>query len=187
MWLIKLICHRDQQGWGLLKLRSLISPLREILIKQKYKSDNFNHVHICQVSPQLSWGDTCQIWTWYHTGNHCFDHSEKWENNGTEKIGLVTPTPVARIPLYTSPMFHNAPLCNKNVHICAHFFYKMMHRWRFLDAWCDLWEGKPIDNHEYFGHFVKDIFSGSCYCVQQGLTFWGLMPFISEPGHHWLR
>ena len=63
-------------------------------ISVEYKSDNFNHVHICQVSPQMSCGDTCQIWTWYHTGNHCFDHSEKWENNGTEKIGLVTPTPV---------------------------------------------------------------------------------------------
>ena len=57
------------QGWGLLKLRSIISPLREILIEQKYRLDTPNHVHICQVSPQLSCGDTCQIWTWYHTGN----------------------------------------------------------------------------------------------------------------------
>ena len=65
------------QGWGLLKLRSLISPLRKILILQKYMWDTFNDVHICQVSPQHSCGDTCQIWTWYHSGNHCFHHSEK--------------------------------------------------------------------------------------------------------------
>ena len=65
------------QGWGLLKLRSFISPLREILILQKYRLDTFNHVHICQVSPQLSCSDTCQIWTSYHSGNHCFHHSEK--------------------------------------------------------------------------------------------------------------
>ena len=64
-------------GWGLLRLRSLISPLREILILQKYSLDTYNHVHICQVSPQLSCGDTCQRWTWYHSGNHCFHHSEK--------------------------------------------------------------------------------------------------------------
>ena len=44
-------------GWELLKLRSLISPLREILILQKYRLYTFNHVHICQVSPQLSCGD----------------------------------------------------------------------------------------------------------------------------------
>ena len=64
-------------GWGLLKLRSLISPLREILIYQEHRLDILNSVHICQVSPQLSSGDTCQIWTWYFTGNLCFDDSKK--------------------------------------------------------------------------------------------------------------
>ena len=47
------------QGWGLLKLRSLISPLREHLVSRKY---TFNHVHFCQVFLQLSCGDTCQTW-----------------------------------------------------------------------------------------------------------------------------
>ena len=81
------------QGCGLLKLRSLISLLQETLILQKYKLDTFNYVHICQVSLQLSCGDICQIWTWYHSGNHCFPYSEKMEKKGTEKISLVTPTP----------------------------------------------------------------------------------------------
>ena len=63
--------------WGLLKLRSLISQLWEILIQQNYMLDSFNQVHICQVYPQLSCGDTIQIWTWHHTGNQCFHYSEK--------------------------------------------------------------------------------------------------------------
>ena len=56
-------------GWGLLKLRSLISPLGEILIQQQYRLNTFNHVHICQVTLQISCGDTCQIWTWCNKVN----------------------------------------------------------------------------------------------------------------------
>ena len=48
-------------GWGLLKPRSLISPYAKIPILRKYLLDSLNHIHICQVSPQLSCGDTCQI------------------------------------------------------------------------------------------------------------------------------
>ena len=55
--------------------------------------DTCSHVDIFQVSPQLGCDDTWQIWTWYHTGNPCFDHSKNWENDGTEILGLVTPTP----------------------------------------------------------------------------------------------
>ena len=46
---------------GLLKLRSLISPLWKVLICQRYRLSLSNHDHICQVSLQLSYGDTCQI------------------------------------------------------------------------------------------------------------------------------
>ena len=74
--------HKVILGWGLLKLCSLISPLQEILIWQKCKLDAFNHIDICLVSPQVSCSDTCQISTWCHTGNQCFDH---WE-----KIGKIT-------------------------------------------------------------------------------------------------
>ena len=34
---------------------------------------------------------------------------------------------ITQIPQCTNPISHNAPLCNKNVHICAHFCYKMVH------------------------------------------------------------
>ena len=65
------------QGWGLIKLCSLISPLHEIWIYQNHRLATLNYIHICQVSVQLSCGDTCQIWTWYFTGNLCFDDSGK--------------------------------------------------------------------------------------------------------------
>ena len=42
--------------------------------------------------------------------------------------------PVAQIPQCTSPLSHNAPFCHRNVHMCAHFCYKMVHRGTL--AWC---------------------------------------------------
>ena len=35
--------------------------------------------------------------------------------------------PNSQIPQCTSPISHNAPFCNRNVHTCAHFCYKMVH------------------------------------------------------------
>ena len=35
--------------------------------------------------------------------------------------------PNSRIPHCTSTISHNVPFCNRNVHICAHFCYKMVH------------------------------------------------------------
>ena len=34
---------------------------------------------------------------------------------------------VSQIPQCTSLISHNAPFCNRNVHMCAHFCYKMVH------------------------------------------------------------
>ena len=56
---------------------------------------------------------------------------------------------VAQIAQCTNPISHNAPFCNRNVHICAHFYYKMMHCGIFVwcimgylsDASWDLWDG----------------------------------------------
>ena len=66
-------------GWGLLKLRSLISPLQKISIYHNSRSHTLHHVHIWQVSPQLSCGDTCQIWTSYFIVNVYFDSAENVE------------------------------------------------------------------------------------------------------------
>ena len=47
--------------------------------------------------------------------------------------------PVAQIPQCTSPISHNAPFYNRNVHICAHFCYKIIHS-GLSDALWDLWD-----------------------------------------------
>ena len=41
---------------------------------------------------------------------------------------------ISQIPQCTSPISHNVPLCNRNVHTCAHFFYKMVHCG--ISVWC---------------------------------------------------
>ena len=60
------------QGWGLL---SQFSPFRyfphfPLLSKQTLAIEY--RVHIWQVSPQLSCGDTCQIWMWFRESNRYF-------------------------------------------------------------------------------------------------------------------
>ena len=72
------------QQWGLLKLRPLIALLAIFQPLWKYKLYPLNHIHICQVSLQLSCGDTCQIWTWYSIEKQCFNSSQKL---GKQRIG----------------------------------------------------------------------------------------------------
>ena len=45
------------------------------------------------MSPQLSCGDTCQISTWCHTGNQCFDHWEKIGKIMEQRNWLSDPLP----------------------------------------------------------------------------------------------
>ena len=52
----------------------------------------------------------------------------------SQLIRLVTKRHLAQIPQCISPISHNIPFCNRNVHICAHFCYKMVHCWIFI--WC---------------------------------------------------
>ena len=71
----------DQQafllGWGLLELLSSISPQAKFSISQKYLLHSLNLIHIWRVSPQLSSGDTCKIWTWYSSARMFFGDVEK--------------------------------------------------------------------------------------------------------------
>ena len=62
--------------------------LKHFFISQNYLLGSLNHIHMWQLSPQLSCGNNCQIWTWYSTTNM---YLVMLENNGTEEIGLVTP------------------------------------------------------------------------------------------------
>ena len=65
-------------GWRLLNPRSLIVSVSKITILQKYIFDSLSHMHIWQVSPQLSCGDTCQIGTWYSIPSMFFGNATKF-------------------------------------------------------------------------------------------------------------
>ena len=47
--------------------------------------------------------------------------------SNTSMLKYFLDRPVAQIPQYTSPTSHNAPICNRNVHMFAHFCHIMMH------------------------------------------------------------
>ena len=45
----------------------------------------------------------------------------KWRFNWKQHKYVVSNRPFAQIPQCTSSISHNAPFCNRNVHMCAHF------------------------------------------------------------------
>ena len=48
--------------------------------------------------------------------------------------GFSCNRPLVQIPQCTSPVSYSAPFCNRNVHICAHFCYRLLHCGIFV--WC---------------------------------------------------
>ena len=48
--------------------------------------------------------------------------------------------PVAQIPQCTTAISHNAPFCNRNVHVCAHFCYKNGALWDICVMHCVICE-----------------------------------------------
>ena len=74
-----------------------------------------------EVSIGLCYGLTPNKWlaiTWTD------DYTAHWDIYASPGL---TERSVAQIPQYTSPISHNAPFCNRNVHMCAHFCYKIVH------------------------------------------------------------
>ena len=58
------------------------------------------HVYIWGVSPQLSCGDTHQIWKWFKESNRCFFKIKNFHNGEVIGQSLVTPTPGPQAPGY---------------------------------------------------------------------------------------
>ena len=82
-----------QQGWGLL---SQFFPFRYFLnfsslskhtLAVKYR------VYIWQVSPQLSCGDTCQIWMWFEESNMYFCKIEYFAYGEINERSFSNPHP----------------------------------------------------------------------------------------------
>ena len=81
------------QGWGLL---SQFSPFRYIPIVSelsKHTLDFKCHVYIWQVSPQLSCGDTCQIWMWFKEANIYFCKIENFAYGEINERSFSNPHP----------------------------------------------------------------------------------------------
>ena len=101
--LTAVIYHRladlsEGQGWGLL---SQFSPFRyfphfPLLSKQTLAIEY--HVYIWQVSPQLSCGDTCQIWMWFRESNRYFCKIENLAYGEISERSFSNPHPRIDIP-----------------------------------------------------------------------------------------
>ena len=84
---------RDHQGWGLL---SRFPPFRYFPIfsaSPKYMLASEYHVHIWQVSPQLSCGDTSQIWMWCKESNRYLGRIDKFAYGEISERSFSDPHP----------------------------------------------------------------------------------------------
>ena len=85
--------HMVVQGWGLL---SQFSPFRyfpNFSASPKYMLAIVYRVHIWQVLPQLSCGDTCQIWMWCKWSNRYFDRIENFAYGEINERSFCNPHP----------------------------------------------------------------------------------------------
>ena len=83
----------DHLGWGLL---SRFPPFRyfpNFSALSKHTLDIEYHVYIWQVSPQLSCGDTCQIWKWFKESNRYFWKIENFAYGEINERGFSNPHP----------------------------------------------------------------------------------------------
>ena len=80
-------------GWGLL---SRIPPFRYFLnfaALSKHTLAIIYHVYIWQVSPQLSCGDTWQIWMWFYESNMYFCHIDNFAYGEINERSFSNPHP----------------------------------------------------------------------------------------------
>ena len=108
------------QGWGLL---SQFSPFRyfphfPLLSKQTLAIEY--RVHIWQVSPQLSCGDTCQIWMWFRESNRYFCKIENFAYGEISERSFSNPHPWTLTPL---PWTKWLPFCRQ-------YFQTNFHEWK---------------------------------------------------------
>ena len=81
------------QGWGLL---SQFSPFRyfpKFSALSKHTLTVRYRVYIWQVSPQLSCGDTCQIWMWFEESNMYFCEIENFAYGEINERSFSNPHP----------------------------------------------------------------------------------------------
>ena len=133
-----------QQGWGLL---GRFSPFRyfphfSLLSKQTLALEY--HVYIWQVSPQLSCGDTCQIWMWFRESNRYFCKIENFAYGEISERSFSTPTPGLH------PVADDSNILSRQ-HVLQYYRpYPMMTSWHGNSFYITglLW-GESISNDEF--------------------------------------
>ena len=146
------------QGWGLL---SQFSPFRycphfPILSKQALAIEHC--VYIWQVSPQLSCGDTCQIWMWFRESNRYFCRIEKFAYGEISERSFSNPHPwyqkrpvscisisMEYMPIFVSysllfpcgiyTYFHVVRISMWSVFIFTYYTYFHFHVFMFIFVW----------------------------------------------------
>ena len=101
--------------------------------------------HICVTQP-----------LWVNSGPTMAKTYEAWLLSSLSALRVPFNKLVAKIQQCTNPISHNASFCNRNVHICAHFCYKMVHCGIFVKsivgylskALWDLWDGFIVQDHQ---------------------------------------
>ena len=82
-----------EQGWGLLSRFPPFFYFPIFSALSKHTLDIEYHRNIWQVSPQLSCGDTCQIWMWFKESKRCFCKFENFAYGEIDERSLSNPHP----------------------------------------------------------------------------------------------
>ena len=82
-----------QQGWGLLRQFPPFRYFPNFSALLEHTLDIEYCVYIWQVSPQLSYGDTCQIWMWFKESNSYFCKIENFAYGEINERSFSNPHP----------------------------------------------------------------------------------------------
>ena len=104
------------QEWGLLSQFPLFRYFSHFSASPKYMLAIKYHVHIWQVSPQLSCGDICQIWMWCEESNRYFSRMENFAYGQINERSFSNPhTRIGGLSYYIHSSMRK-PTCTTNVH-----------------------------------------------------------------------
>ena len=82
-----------EQGWGLLTRFPPFRYFPNFSTSPKYMLAIEYHVHIWQVLPQLSCGDTCHIWMWFKECNRYFCEIDNFAYGEIDERSFSNPHP----------------------------------------------------------------------------------------------
>ena len=139
-------------GWGLLSQFPLFRCFPNLSALWIHTLAIEYHVYIWQVSPQLSCGDTCQIWMWFKYSNRYFGEIENFAYREINKRSFSEPHPWCwglKIPVEQGQ--YNGCCCPDSLHcqvISSHDFaykgqispYSVFHSLSMPSQCWEIWE-----------------------------------------------